>query len=82
MAAKRGQNCWEIMQCDDEDMCPVRVNSIKRCWELMEKNNEFQFRYGLCYECIVYLCNNENANFSENEINQLLGNCDLCEHGF
>lgn len=80
MATTRKQNCWEIMHCDEEDMCPVRVNKIKRCWEWMEANKAFQCRYGLCYECIVYLCNNENSVLTERELEEVMRNTEIMQH--
>ena len=82
MAATRKQNCWDIMHCDEEDLCPVRVNKIKRCWEYMEKNRAFQCRYGLCYECIVYLCNNENSVLTDKELEDVMRNTDFFQQGF
>ena len=82
MDARRKQNCWDIMHCDTEDKCPVRINGIKRCWEWMEQHKAFQCRYGLCYECIVYLCNNENSFFNEKERSDVLRKTALLEQRF
>lgn len=70
--AARKQNCWEIMHCDEENKCSVRVNNINRCWEWMEKNNEFQYSYSLCYDCIVYLCNKKNSVLTKNELDYIM----------
>ena len=72
MAAKKMKYCWEFMQCDEEDNCPVRVNKIERCWEWMKDQNQFQCQYGLCYECIVYLCNSEETYLTDSEIEQAM----------
>ena len=55
MNSLKKQSCWEIMQCDDKMLCPVRQNGQK-CWEWMVQNNQFQCQYGLCEECIVTKC--------------------------
>jgi hypothetical protein len=72
MVAERIHNCWEIMQCDDKSLCPVRMKKNSRCWEWMAEHNEFQCHYGLCDECIVYLCNNKNTILSERELEQVM----------
>ena len=71
MNALKKQSCWEIMQCDDKVLCPVRQNG-QTCWEWMVQNKQFQCQYGLCEECIVYLYNNENTVFSNNEIEEIM----------
>jgi len=72
MSAERMYNCWEIMQCDEKNPCPVRVKKNFLCWEWMAAHNEFQCQYGLCDECIVYLCNNKNTILSERELEQVM----------
>jgi len=72
MSAEKIQYCWDIMQCDEESPCPVKEQKIKRCWDWMREHDQFQCQYGLCYECIVYLCNNENTILSEREIEQVM----------
>ena len=72
MAAERMHNCWEIMQCDEDNPCPVRLQNGSRCWEWMAAHNEFQCQYGLCDECIVYLCNNKNTILSKHELEQVM----------
>ena len=72
MVAERMHKCWEIMQCDENSGCPVRLQNIARCWEWMAQSNEFQCQYGLCSECIVYLCNSGITFLSEEEIHQVM----------
>ena len=72
MVAERMHKCWEIMQCDENSMCPVRAQNMTRCWEWMAQNNEFQCQYGLCSDCIVYLCNSGITFLSEKEIQEVL----------
>lgn len=72
MVAERMHKCWEIMQCEENSMCPVRTQNLTRCWEWMAKNNEFQCQYGLCSDCIVYLCNSGITFLSEKEIQEVL----------
>jgi len=72
MAAERMHNCWEIMQCDEEGQCPIRLQKNSRCWEWMAAHNEFQCQYGLCDECIVYLCNNHNTILSARELEEVM----------
>jgi len=38
----------------------------------MAKNNEYQCQYGLCGECIVYLCNSGITFLSDKEIHEVL----------
>ena len=66
------RHCWEIMQCDEEDACPVRVNKVAHCWEWMQQHTQFQSQYGLCAECIVFLCQNENTVLAAGEIEQIM----------
>ncbi|HHO48383.1 MAG TPA: hypothetical protein ENN06_08020 [Desulfobacteraceae bacterium] len=42
------------------------------CRVAASSNNRFQCQYGLCSECIVYLCNNDNTILSEREIEQVM----------
>ena len=72
MVEERIHNCWDIMQCDEKNPCPVRVNKINRCWEWMAQNDQVQCQYGLCDECIVYLCNNENTLLTNWELEQVM----------
>lgn len=72
MATERMLNCWEIMQCDEKNPCPVRLAQNSRCWEWMATHNEFQCQYGLCDECIVYLCNNKNTILTKYELEQVM----------
>lgn len=72
MAAERMHKCWEIMQCDENTKCPVRTQNVARCWEWMATNNSFQCQYGLCHECIVYLCNSGITFLSESEIHEVM----------
>ena len=80
MASDRMHNCWDIMQCDEENPCPVRLQKISRCWEFMATHNEFQCQYGLCSDCIVYLCNNRNTLLSASELEQVMISRGLYEH--
>jgi len=72
MVAERMHKCWEIMQCEEDSICPVRLQNVNRCWEWMAQNNEFQCKYGLCHDCIVYLCNSGITFLSEKEINEVM----------
>lgn len=72
MVAERMYNCWEIMQCDENNQCPVRINKISRCWEFMAQNNEFQCQYGLCYDCIAYLCNDKSTLLTHVELENIM----------
>jgi len=72
MTAERMHNCWDIMQCDENNPCPVRMAKTGRCWEWMAQNNQVQCQYGLCDECIVYLCNNENTLLTHWELEQVM----------
>lgn len=71
----RGENkcyCWEIMQCDDKDACPVRAQKIDRCWDWMNRHSQFQSQYGLCPECIVYLAQNDNTILAADEVELIM----------
>ncbi len=72
MSAEIKQYCWEIMQCDEEEGCPVRVNKLERCWEWMQNHVQLQSQYGLCAECIVFLCQKENIVLGTGEIDHLM----------
>jgi hypothetical protein len=64
--------CWQIMQCGDDPPCPVRKQKISHCWEWMKKNVSIPCKYGLCEECIVYLCKNELSFFSRRDLEQII----------
>jgi hypothetical protein len=72
MGAETMRHCWDIMQCDEEESCPVRENKIAHCWEWMQKHTQFQSQYGLCAECIVFLCQNENTVLAAGEIEHIM----------
>ena len=72
MVAERMYNCWEVMQCDENSQCPVRINKISSCWEYMAQTNEFQCQYDLCHECIVYLCNDKNSLLTNVELENIM----------
>lgn len=72
MRGESKQYCWDIMQCDEEDGCPVRVNKIERCWEWMHQHVQFQSQYGLCAECIVFLSQNDNTILAAGEIERIM----------
>lgn len=72
MGLETMRHCWDIMQCDEEDSCPVRENKIAHCWEWMQKHTQFQSQYGLCAECIVFLSKNENTILAAGEIEQIM----------
>lgn len=71
--------CWEIMQCNEEDPCPVRLGKIDRCWEWMERHAGFQCQYGLCAECIVYLGHNASPVLRTWDIEEILLSRDLLD---
>ena len=72
MVAEKMYNCWDIMQCDENNPCQVRVDKISKCWEWVALNNQIQCQYGLCDECIVYLYNNENTLLTNWELEQVM----------
>ena len=72
MVAERMHKCWEIMQCDENSKCEVRTRNISCCWEWMARNNEFQYHYGLCRDCIVYLCNSGITFLTPQEIQEVM----------
>lgn len=72
MSAETKQYCWDIMQCDEDEACPVRVNKLEHCWEWMQQHVQLQSQYGLCAECIVFLCQKENIVLGTGEIDHLM----------
>ncbi|MHB8789955.1 MAG: hypothetical protein ACYDBT_08745 [Desulfobulbaceae bacterium] len=72
MGLETMRHCWDIMQCDEEESCPVRDNKIAHCWEWMQKHTQFQSQYGLCAECIVFLSKNENTILAAGDIEQIM----------
>lgn len=65
-------HCWEIIQCDDKDSCPARMDEKKQCWEVMGAHNSFQCHYGICDECIVYLSKSEASLLNRKELNEVI----------
>ena len=74
------QYCWEIIQCDDKDSCPARLNPEKQCWEVMGEHNSFQCHYGLCEECIVYLSKSKDSMFSSKELKEVMQKREVIRH--
>ena len=59
--------CWEIMKCNPENakQCPA-YKSASPCWEVMRKIDAYSFN--VCRDCIVYVINQKDSIFSNEEI--------------
>jgi hypothetical protein len=61
--------CWEIMQCEDAEDCPVRQQTDgTRCWEIVKEFEDYRSSYDICQDCLVYLLKKEARPFTEQEI--------------
>ncbi len=72
-------NCWDIMNCDNQE-CHARREPETPCWEIAKRSNSFQNFSNTCDDCIVFIFKNNLTFFSTEKgqkfINQrtLLGN--------
>ena len=66
-------NCWDIMNCDNQD-CHARREPETPCWDIARRTESFHSISNTCYDCIVYIFKNDLTFFStekgQNLINQ------------
>jgi hypothetical protein len=69
MTLLRDLPCWEIMQCENVEECPVwQQHDGTPCWEIVKEFEDYRSFYDICQDCVVYLLKNEARVFSEQEI--------------
>ena len=71
--------CWEIMQCENSDDCPVRENPEKPCWEIARKFEDFRKANNICRDCIVHVLKSENSVLSKQEIHKIMEKKTSCK---
>ena len=56
MSIRSDRPCWEIMECNPDDVttqrCPA-YKANKPCWEIKREIDEYLFN--ICKDCIVYI---------------------------
>ena len=45
--------CWEIMQCENPDVCPAKKNPGMPCWEIAYAADDYRKANNICRDCIV-----------------------------
>jgi hypothetical protein len=68
MGSRSALFCWEIMQCDKSNNCPVKNNSEKPCWEIDDYRNFFN----ICRDCIVHVLKAENSVLTNQEAKSIV----------
>jgi len=64
--------CWEIMQCEEVEECPVwQRKDGTPCWETVKKLGDYRSSYEICNDCLVYLLKNQARLFSDQEIRDM-----------
>ena len=58
-----GYNCWDIMNCDNQE-CHARREPETPCWEIAQRTNSFHNISNTCDDCIVFVFKNNLTFFS------------------
>ena len=64
--------CWEIMQCENSDDCPAKMNPGKACWEIARESDDYRKANNICRDCIVYVLKVGSEALSEQEIHKIM----------
>lgn len=72
MGSRSNLYCWEIMQCENPDSCPAKMNPEKPCWEIASESDDYRMANNICRDCIVRVLKAENPVLSKQEINKVM----------
>lgn len=73
MGSRSALFCWEIMQCDKSNNCPVKNNSEKPCWEIArEIDDDYRNFFNICRDCIVHVLKAENSVLTNQEAKSIV----------
>jgi len=72
MGSRSNLYCWEIMQCENPEGCPARMNSEKPCWEIASEADDYRMVNNICRDCIVYVLKADNSVLSKQEIKKVM----------
>ena len=72
MGSRSDLFCWEIMQCENSDDCPVKKNPGKQCWEIANETDDYRKANNICSDCIVYVIKAGHSVLSRQEINKVM----------
>ena len=61
-------NCWDIMNCDNQE-CHARREPETPCWEIAKRIDSFHNISNTCDDCIVFIFKN-NLTFFNTEKGQ------------
>ena len=71
--------CWEIMQCENPDVCPAKKNPGMPCWEIAYAADDYRKANNICRDCIVYVLKVCNSVLSNQEINKIIEKKTSCK---
>jgi hypothetical protein len=72
MGSQSNLNCWEIMQCENPNGCPARMNPEKPCWEIANKSDDYRRANNICIDCIVHVLKADNHVLSKQDIKKAM----------
>ena len=64
-------NCWDIMNCDNQD-CHARLEPETPCWEVARRIEAYHNVSNTCYDCIVYIFKNELSILSTKKAQNII----------
>ena len=80
MGSQSDWYCWEIMQCENPDKCPAKLEPQKPCWEIARESGTDRHALNICLDCIVRILKEDVSRLSNEEIIQIMKV--RAEHGF
>lgn len=72
MGSQSDLHCWEIMQCESQDVCPAKKNPEKPCWEIASESDDYRMANNICRDCIVHVLKVGNSVLSKQEIKKVM----------
>ena len=67
MSSKSVINCWEIIECEEAELCKAREFPDTPCWKIDQMFNSCRAVADVCSECKVYLINTNDPVFMAGE---------------
>ena len=65
-------HCWELMHCVRSKDCVAKKNPGTPCWEIAAELDDYQKRFNICNDCIVFLSEQGNEIFPDLDISAIL----------
>ena len=72
MTRMRTTQCWEIMKCVKAEDCVAWKNPETPCWKIASELKNYQKKFNICDDCIVFLSQQGNKISSDLDISAIL----------